>query len=598
MVFGANQSASLDLSVENNDPDNDIDTITMSIPGSVMQSGDTVWYIPAFIHEWNATFPEEDQIRFQAKDDFPGPAFGGSAQYDIAGNIDDALDHNENIDLSESLTVTVRFTTPTTPGVKTQTDAMDLQVGDLKTEGADPQTSVLPFPYSYLVIDIDYEFLVYEVESEDVDLEIVYGTQTLFSGTRASDFVSSEQGFKFTSEEGTTIAVLEAPGPGTSVRPMIRAKEANLTGTFSLNFYKFRTMSIDPDVPKSEWLEVNYSIENYELPIPSDPLVPLDLDIDGDGLFNGIDDDRDGDGINNDEDISPDDPGIANRNPIINDAWAENSKVREDRKAVLHIDAEDHDGDGLTFIWTMDKDANWTMQGATIEVGDLEPGTYIFTVRADDGAGGEAERTVALTVTEAPEGPSMLWTIILILLILVVIIGIAFMIIFNMTRRKSEEEAGEEPVEIPPQGSPVTVEETAQMETAEPEEIPEMESLIASMETPLDEAVELFEEVPTEEAASQVQTGTGSQVVPPSPGAEQPEPEEVKELEQLLYEMENGDDEAISDVCPECNAKLGPYDTECASCGAVFELALECPNCGAAIEEAAGSCPSCGVAFQ
>ena len=84
-------------------------------------------------------------------------------------------------------------------------------------------------------------------------------------------------------------------------------------------------------------------------------------------------------------------------------------------------------------------------------------------------------------------------------------------------------------------------------------------------------------------------------LAPPSMETEETS-DEVKELEQLIDDLEATEDE-IGDICPECGAALGPEDSACPSCGAQFELALECPNCQAVVAENSPKCPNCGVQF-
>ncbi|MBN1539095.1 MAG: hypothetical protein JW939_03040, partial [Candidatus Thermoplasmatota archaeon] len=94
LIFGAGNEASLDFSVTNQDQDNDIDTVYITIPDGEVLNSTTKWFDPLFPHEWDFSKEAVDVAKIYARDDLPGRVFGGSAQYDVAGNIDDALDHN------------------------------------------------------------------------------------------------------------------------------------------------------------------------------------------------------------------------------------------------------------------------------------------------------------------------------------------------------------------------------------------------------------------------------------------------------------------------------------------------------------------------
>ncbi|MDG6225434.1 MAG: hypothetical protein QCI82_07965, partial [Candidatus Thermoplasmatota archaeon] len=80
IFIGASQPASMDLSVTNNDPDNDIDTIYVTIPGSTITGTGYEWYVPSEPRDWNMSLPQSDVAMFQAVTDYPGLNYGGSAQ--------------------------------------------------------------------------------------------------------------------------------------------------------------------------------------------------------------------------------------------------------------------------------------------------------------------------------------------------------------------------------------------------------------------------------------------------------------------------------------------------------------------------------------
>jgi hypothetical protein len=233
LIYGPGQEAVLDFTVTNNDEDNDIDTIYITIPGASMNDAASEWYDPIFVHEWEFISPSSGVAKLTAKDDLPGRVFGGSAQYDVAGNIDDALDHNSTMGISEGITITLDFTTPSIHGLKVGNDAIQLEVADESTEneGSTERYSVEPFPYPYLVIAQGFEFIIYEVSGADLDIEM--GGQMIFgSDSRASDITTSPFGYKYVSDEGNTVVVLDAPMEGTVVNPVIIAQN-DLGGQFT-----------------------------------------------------------------------------------------------------------------------------------------------------------------------------------------------------------------------------------------------------------------------------------------------------------------------------------------------------------------------------
>jgi len=587
LIFGAGQEASLDFTVTNNDQDNDIDTVYITIPGGEVLNATTEWFDTLFTHEWDFSKSSEDVAKISARDDLPGRVFGGSAQYDVAGNIDDALDHNENLGISEGITITLDFNAPTTPGVKMGTEAINLQVSDEQTEtvGEANRYSVAPFPYPYLVIDTDFQFMLFKLTGTNADLDIEYGGSMLFgSGTRASDFRTSEHGFKYRSSTGATVAVIEVPDNSTIVNPVIEAK-ANGGGQYTIDMVRYTTGAIDPDQPSSDWVEVTSSQIGYSGQLPPTGGDIVNLDIDGDGLFTDNDGDIDGDGIPNDEDTDPYDSGVTNHHPVIHDIAPSATRIPKNKDLEMEAIATDADSDTLSYSWSVTPNTGWsgTTRSVIVDLSDFEPGTYIFNVVVTDGNGGtdQSQITIEVTESEGTEGPPV-WMIILIIVVILAIVGA---VVFYVMRGGEAEE------EIPEELAPQPPEEFGEGPEAPmmPEEAPTMAQEYEESEFEEDLDEDLMDEFDEEELP------TTSSVLLGLP--EESEMQEVQDLELLIDEMERTEEE-IGDVCPECSAPLGPYDSRCSNCGAEFELALECPNCGAVIEEDASSCPSCGVSFQ
>ncbi|MCU0799995.1 MAG: hypothetical protein MUC62_10050, partial [Candidatus Thermoplasmatota archaeon] len=359
LIYGADQQVKLDLTVENMDTDNDIDTVFVTVPDGSIDNGSVSWKVPSLIHEWTYTSISGPEARFQAQDDLPGRIFGNSSQYDVSGNIDDALDHSLEPLVSEGITITLDITTPSIQGVKSGVKGISLEVADMLTEEpGSPRTLVDPFPYPFVVLDEDFEFVVMELTSDSASLEVLYGSSMLFNSTRASDFQTSMYGFKYETG-GKEVAVLDMPAEGTVVKPLIRATASNASEMFTINMWRYNTITIDESVPKAEWLELVTSELSYTDQVPSSIGTPLDIDLDGDMIFNRNDNDRDGDGIPNSEDTAPDDPDIANRNPTVTRTYADLTPIIEGDPLVLHVDAVDPDEDVLTFTWSLDSDASW-----------------------------------------------------------------------------------------------------------------------------------------------------------------------------------------------------------------------------------------------
>ncbi|MBN1540161.1 MAG: hypothetical protein JW939_08460 [Candidatus Thermoplasmatota archaeon] len=585
IILGASQDASLDFTVTNNDEDNDIDTIYISIPGATMENATTEWFDPLFTHEWDYSAPSSDIARLSARDDLPGRNFGGSAQYDVAGNIDDALDHESLMGISEGVTVTLDFKAPSAPGTRVGSSAIDLKVADEQTEdpGSTNRYSVEPFPYPYMVIDVDHEFYLFELSGSNAGIYIEYGEEVLFrTGARASDFRSSEYGYLYEAVNGNTVVVLDAPADGTIVNPVIYPLEEDAGGQFIIEMFHYVTASIDPVEPRENWVDVISHVDDYEGDLPLSLSDVVELDIDGDGLFTDDDDDIDGDGIPNDEDTAPFDSGITNHHPVIGAIDFSGSPISKDKDLFLTPEVTDVDGDDLSYQWTVDERAVWsaTTKDVVVDLDDFEPGFYTFRLHVTDGSGGEDEAFAWIEITEAEQGSEFpIWVIIL---IVVVVIAVIIGVYFVMKGRDLEEEPEEmEPIPPEPQsfGEPASAvmgEDELEDPMMEEEYEEEMDEMLVPPTMGMEETVEVEETLGFPEES---------------------EMQEIQDIETLIDEMERTEEE-IGDVCPECGAPLGPYDSRCGNCGAEFELALECPNCGAVVEEDLDSCPSCGVSFE
>ncbi len=584
IILGAGQDASLDFTVTNNDEDNDIDTIYISIPGATMDNATTEWFDSLFTHEWDYTSPSSGTAKLTARDDLPGRNFGGSAQYDVAGNIDDALDHEPNMGISEGITITLDFKAPSTSGTKVGSQAINLEVADEQTEnpGSTNRFSVEPFPYPYTVIDVDYEFYLLELSGANAGIYIEYGDEVLFhSGSRASDFRSSDYGYIYKAENGNTVVVLDAPTDGSIVNPVIYPLEENLGGQFIVEMFHYKTASIDPSEPKENWVDVEAHVEDYEGDLPMSLDEVVELDIDGDGLFTDDDDDIDGDGIPNDQDTAPFDSSITNHHPVISDIGYTESPISKDKDLTLTPVVTDVDGDELTYQWTVDERAVWSAntRNVVVDLDDFEPGFYTFRLKVTDGEGGEAQEYQLIEVTEADQGSEFpIWVIIL---IVVVVLAIIVGVYFVMRGRELEEEP-EEMAPMPPEPQGIGAPPTIGFEEGEIEESmmdeedydEEIEDILGGETLEIEGTYEEELDLP-----------------------EESEMQEIHDIEALIDEMEKTEEE-IGDVCPECGAPLGPYDSACGNCGAEFELALECPNCGAVVEEDLDTCPNCGVSFE
>ncbi len=601
LVLGAGSDATVDLRVENNDRDNDIDTIKVLIPGGVVIDGTSTWYnINALDHEWTFNATATDEATFEAQDDILGRIFGGSAQYDVVGNVDDALDHfSENatipVSVNEAITVTVEFTAPTTSGILTGNDGMMVSVGDLKTEDTpDTMTDLYPDGYTYIVVEDGYSFIVITVDSDEITLEVQYGTKTLFqtAATRGTNHVYADEGFRYNTD-GKTIAVLEAPASeDVVIKPVIKALEGSTVENVEVNMQLINVKDITATgTDLYEVIEENSAIVS----------VP-DVDSDGDWIFDSDDPDDDNDDIPDERDPYPLIPGTEwiNDAPTINTLTGpEENKVEMGNAYTLTVNAEDVNSDPITITWTL-SGSSWTETGASVSGPiDLEKGDYTFTVTVEDDKGGLTNQTIDVEIFEEEVSTNNWFIIIAIGAVLLIIVVV---VVFFLMKGKGDDEDDEAPEEIPAeeptggyrepepgyetedpgyQGEEVMDEEVyveAPMAPPEPMEEPVADVSVPSMGT-----------VPSIEEE-------GSGEMPTLPG-DVDDSAEIQDLESLIDEMERGDED-VGDACPECNSPLGPYDSECPNCGAQFEVALECPNCGAVVEDNVADCPSCGVSFM
>ncbi|MGA1792613.1 MAG: PKD domain-containing protein [Thermoplasmatota archaeon] len=395
LILGKGRPAVLKFEVFNLDPDNDIDTIEVKIPEAQIGDAEYEWYLDTAEHEWSYSGKGTDTITFEAQDDFTGQAGGENPYYDTAGNIDDALDFIEDyddgdnpiFDLSEGITLTVPFNAPSQSGMKMGVGSIDLKVGDLKTEdpGA-PLTSFDPYPYPYINAWNGDVYLIIVLKTPTCDLEVDYGGVTLFSPTRGDDFKTSQYGFEYKTDAGETVAVLSDPGDKVVV-PLVKAGEDGLSGNFVLDMYKITITDIQLGTIQKTVIASDYQDE-----VPSTMEVVVDNDLDRDGEFNNIDDDMDGDGIPNTQDSFP---KIYNRLPVILGKTA-NLTVSEGEDFSLTVDASDPDQEVLTYTWTNDQDLTWTSTGKRVDLSDLAPGDYVFTVTIADELGNS--RSVSISV--------------------------------------------------------------------------------------------------------------------------------------------------------------------------------------------------------
>jgi len=562
IIMGRGQEVTLDFPINNEDPDNDVDTITVTIPGAEVTGSSYEWY-NSVVHEWtldNTTDP--DTVRYSAQDDFSGSEVGESDYYDVVGNADDALDFVDPV--SEKITISVTFKAPDTTGFKTDKDAIQVTAEDLKTEASG---SVMEFPkYPFLVTDDGESFFIFILKTAGFNMDILYGNSKLFTPTRASDFLTSENGFLYT-EGDQKMAIVDKPTDDTRVVPLITAEDGT-TGPFELSWFEFTVTDVSADQVDSETLESAYTES-----IP-EGIGELNLDLDGNGILNSNDPDIDGDGYDNEVDPDPYDDGVGNNRPtgLTPSSNAVDGRIKEGDTLILSATAID--ADELTYTWT-NQQTEATHTGAEWTITGLEPGIYTFTVEVTDDINDPVNTTITIDVEEE-EGKDGISPIIIVLIIIVVLVIIAAVVFFVLRGREGEEE---EPMEIPPDVGPPTVED----EYEEPLDETEYPG-----GPPVFEEEEVYEE---EEAPAYEEETVETEILEPPR-----ESQEVQDLESLIEDLESTEEE-MEDVCPECGSPLDPTDIECPSCGAQFEVALECPNCGAAVSEDDTACPSCGVSF-
>jgi len=565
IVFGAGQDASMDFTVTNMDPDNDIDTIFVTIPGSTMTDGSYQWY-DLSTHEWSLNLSLGETAVWEADLDYPGAASGGSAMYDVVGNEDDALDADPSNETNEGITLTVEFQVPAAAGFKSGSDAINLEVADLKTEGANEKTPISPFPYPYFVAESGSEFIVMILEAPNCDLQIVYDGTSYFGSTRATGFQTESIGMKYKTDDGRTVVAVTHPGEGKVVKPIVKPLVSDLSGQFSLSVFTFEVTDVSTGNADKTPI-----VTDYKDDIPSTIGEVVDNDIDGDGTYNVLDDDDDGDGVPDDIDPFPKDGTKFNIPPTGADARVDISTLKEGETFTLTGTATDANNDQLTYTWTVDQIPGWSKVGpeqAIVAEDPFVPGTYVFTLTVSDGIAPETvQDTVTVTIEKKADTSSTpIW--IFIVAIAAVVVIIAVLVYFFLVKGKGDEE----PVEMGPSDAADD---------------------LGGPAPPSQMADEAIEEESMEES---YQAPAVSVQAPTAPSPTEGEAEDVQELEQLIEDLEKTEEE-IEDLCPECGSPLGPQDTACPSCGAEFELALECPNCGSVVEDNVGSCPSCGIQF-
>jgi rubrerythrin len=357
----------------------------------------------------------------------------------------------------------------------------------------------------------------------------------------------------------------------------------------------YSTGEIDISQPSSSWVSVESSQTGYTGSLPASAGETLSLDIDGDGLFTDNDGDIDGDGIPNNEDSDPENPLVINHHPSISSTDSSADKIAKNKRLKLSVDADDDDGDPLTYTWSVTPDTGWTGSGSEPEVdlGDFEPGTYTFTVLIEDGNGGQTQDSITIEVTEEEKETNILMIIIAVAAVVLVAAAAGGAFLFLRSQREEEEEV---PIEEPPHVEPEPIEETYESPFAtESYEEPTVHETPAPLEEIEAEEEDLEADLYGEDSYQMDEEVKESLQALPS-AEEEEEIDEVSDLERLLSDMEEMEDE-VGDNCPECGEPLGPYDSECPACGAQFEVALECPSCGAVVEDDADQCPSCGASF-
>ncbi len=620
IILGAGRRAELTFKVENHDADNDIDTVFITVPGSSMISGSHTWFEPAIPHEWDWTITARDAIRYTARDDLPGRVSGGSSQYDVAGNIDDALDMVDNE--SESVEISVLFTAPASPGIRTGEEAMTLEVADLLTEQpGSPRTLIDPYPYPYAVAGNGTRFLLMVLkDAPDCELEVMYGSSHLFAPeTRSGRFSVSDRGFRFRTTQGDSVALLEAPTGTTVVRPLVRAVKDGLEGTFSFDMSILSFPDITSTAPTIEKMA-----ENYNEARPSSISTVLDLDMDSDGILNELDPDMDGDLIPNIEDPLP---RIHDKRPVIIGA-INDLTVREKRPVTLAVQASDPEGKELNYTWSISTDPDWTAHGSTVTIPSLAPGLHTVTVTIKDPAGNT--RTVvqnitsnanrAPVITKAASDQEKVKE------------GGAFTltasatdpdgdkVTFWWTRSKAPswraDGASVKVFDLPSGKYTYTLHatdgdlestDTVEIRVEEEEEgFPWVVIIIAVVILVVIAILVML--LRRKERSSEDERGASGEGPAPivrdvdasisdesaSEGAALPSDDLDEEDEE--EEVPDEDDEG-SEPCSECGAGMALGDLRCSGCGAMFEEVLTCSKCGSEVAEGTSACQSCGERF-
>jgi hypothetical protein len=446
------------------------------------------------------------------------------------------------------------------------------------------------------VVEEEFAFILIRIDSDDVILEVQYGTKTLFetTATRGSDYVYADEGFRYVTK-GDTVAILEPPSSDDIViKPIIKSMGPTAPGDIDITMQKIKVKDITSS--GTDLFEVvNESSTTVPVPEPGETYV----DTDGDWVYDINDIDDDNDGIPDDRDPEPKIKGTQ----WINDApnidsikGPEDYRVKKGDDFTLTVDAEDRDEDPISISWSISGSVSgWQANGESV-IGpkDLDVGTYTFIVTVRDDKGAETTQTFDIEVyEEEEEGPD--WLIYAIMAVVLVIIIIV--VIFFLMKERSEDE-DEAPEVMPPDIVTGEDEEGAGQEYDEMDEFDEMEEIETSMPpSPVmtQKVMAPSLEVEEEEMESEVEEFEEYETLDENM-EEADETDEVQDLESLIDEMERTEEE-VGDICPECASPLGPFDSECPNCGAQFELALECPNCGAVVEDNVSDCPSCGVSF-
>lgn len=649
IIFGAGKEASLKFEVFNEDTEGDVDTILISIPGSEVTNGSYEWYESGVEHQWNITNPDTDSMMFQAQDDFMGSVSGGSSHYDVAGNIDDALDSVDGT--NEGITLTIEFEVPDDPGLKMGSDSIDLLAGNLKTEdpGSD-LASIEPYPFPYIISQNGDSYRVLVLKTGSCDLDVIWGSEQLFSSvSRAGEFQISDHGYKYRTEDDHTVVVLDDPGD-IPVKPIVSARESGLTGFFNLDIFSLEIIDID-----SGDLTQNTYISDYQGEIPSDTTIPIDTDIDGDGLLNGIDDDIDGDGIKNIDDQFP---YTYNRAPVVITS-PQDIIVREGEVFTLVVEAEDPEDETLTYIWKHDNDDTWVSSGNSVTISDLEPGTYNFSIEISDELGNVETRYAIVTVqpnespfindisadktkinagedveltvdAEDPENDTLSyqwthdqdqdWSMTgnRIVVLDLEIGTYTFLVKVSdgrsevsdeiiITVEDDDDELGILPFIVIAVVVVILIVVVVLVLVFKKKDS-EMDNGFQSTEKQIqinteisneDVSLEVNQDIPqiNEPVMEDYPTGRYEE---PNTEPMNMETAEIANQETSSEQYVSNDAQAISDNedCPECGSSIGPDENKCSNCGAEFDIKLECPVCGHLADNTEQNCPMCGSAFS